>query len=329
MDLQARVDLMLKLGTYLLNETPEWHEAQSRAFYHNPWFVPEFSQLAAHSIARQFLSADALTGWIKQYQIQDNVQPRRIGIVMAGNIPLVGFHDFLSVFISGHTQRIKLSSKDEELWKHILSVLHSWHPAFQERVQVAPHLKDCDAYIATGSTNTSRYFETYFARYPHIIRKGKTSVAILHGNESPEELELLAHDVHRYFGRGCRSVTKLYVPEGYDFVPLLNAFKKYQWFADHHRYKNNFDYQLALLMLNGQYYMTNGSILLVENDALVPPVAMLYYSYYAPGNVPEIHPNEQIQCVAGKGHIPFGQTQLPGLCAYADHVDTMQFLLNV
>lgn len=329
MDLQARVDLMLKLGKYLQSETPEWQEAQSRAFYHNPWFVPEFIQLAARSIATHFLSEDALSQWIKHYHLNDSVSPRTVGIVMAGNIPLVGFHDFLSVFISGHYQRIKLSSKDEVLWKHLFSLLDSWHPDFSARVQHAPNLKDCDAYIATGSTNTSRYFETYFAKYPHIIRKGKTSVALLNGDETPADLESLAHDVHQYFGRGCRSVTKLYVPEGYDFIPMLEAFKSFQWFADHNRYKNNFDYQLALLMLNGQYYMTNGSILLVENDAMVPPVGMLYYSFYAPGNAPVLMPDEQIQCVAGSGQIPFGQTQLPDLCAYADGVDTMQFLLGL
>ncbi|MBX2940384.1 MAG: acyl-CoA reductase [Ferruginibacter sp.] len=329
MDLQARVDIMLKLGKYLQDDTPEWLEAQSRAFYHNPWFVPEFTQLAAQSISQQFLSEEALRHWIGHYHINNSISPRMVGIVMAGNIPLVGFHDFIAVFISGHYQRIKLSSKDEVLWKHILSVLDSWHPDFSTRVHIASNLKDCDAYIATGSTNTSRYFETYFAKYPHIIRKGKTSVALLTGKESDADLESLSHDVHRYFGRGCRSVTKLYVPKGYDFVPLLDAFKNYHWFAEHHRYKNNFDYQLALLLLNGQFYMTNGSILLVENDGVVPPVGMLYYSYYSPEATPHLEPNEQIQCVARNGQIPFGQTQLPDLCAYADGVDTMQFLLGL
>ena len=157
---------------------------------------------------------------------------------------------FLCVFISGHKQVCKLSSKDEVLLKHLVDKMTEWNPDVAEHVRFESSLKDCDAYIATGSDNSSRYFDFYFGRYPSVIRKNRTSVGILTGNETEEELSLLADDIMLYFGLGCRNITKLYVPQQYDFVPLLNALRKYSWMFDHHKYRNNYDYQLAVYLMN-------------------------------------------------------------------------------
>jgi hypothetical protein len=196
-----------------------------------------------------------------------------------------------------------------------------------EDISIEQNLKGCDAYIATGSNNSSRYFEYYFAKYPHIIRRNRTSVAILDGNETIEQLQALADDVYTYFGLGCRNVTKLYVPRNYDFLPLLDAFKKYNHLFDHNRYKNNYDYQLAILIINRLYYMTNGSILLREDKSLFSPISELNYEFY--DAVSEIHTfldgNPSVQCIVGKQHIPFGEAQAPKLNDFADGVDVMQF----
>jgi hypothetical protein len=272
-----------------------------------------------------------LTAWARQYKIPDeNAAPKNVGIVMAGNIPLVGFHDFLCAFITGHRQTIKASSKDDVLIKHLVQQLNDWEEGTCQLVAFADMLKGCDAYIATGSNNSARYFEYYFSKYPHIIRRNRTSVAILTGEETPEDLDKLADDVYLYFGLGCRNVTKLYVPAQYDFLPLITAFKKYDHLSDHNKYRNNYDYILAVLILNKQYYMTNQSILLNENKELFSPISQLNFEYYKPGEKPEasLINNPDVQCIVGKNHIPFGQTQQPSLSDYADGIDVMKFLLE-
>jgi hypothetical protein len=250
---------------------------------------------------------------------------------MAGNIPVVGFHDLLCVFISGHKAIIKASSKDDVLIKHAVEKLTEWNDATKDAVSFAETLKKCDAYIATGSNNSSRYFEYYFGKYPCIIRKNRTSVAVITGDETQEDFNLLADDIQLYYGMGCRNVTKLYVPEGYDFIALLDALRKYNHFADFHKYKNNYDYQLALLIMNHKYYMTNDSIILTENDAVFAPVSQVNYAYYNETKTlaHSLQNNSDIQCIAGKNFLQFGQSQSPSLTDYADGVDTMQFLKNL
>lgn len=332
MNLQQRIDLLKRLGEYILSTDNQWMAARERAFRENGWFTPAFIELATHSIAHTFLNPAALNGWATQYAIPAvQVAPKNVGIVMAGNIPLVGFHDFLCVFISGHRQTIKPSSKDEVLIRHLVEQLHAWEPATQSLIGLQPMLKGCDAYIATGSNNSARYFDYYFAKFPHIIRRNRTSVAILDGNETVEQLALLADDVYQYFGLGCRNVTQLYVPEGYDFVPLLETFKKYNELADHHKYKNNYDYQLAILILNKQYYMTNGSIILHENPSLFSPISQLHYTFYKNDQetAASLQHNADVQCLVGRKWLPFGQAQQPGLTDYADGIDTLQFLLSL
>jgi hypothetical protein len=332
MNLQYRIDLFTRLGRYILSGDAEWLKAKDEASRTNNWFIPDFIDLATSAIAEFFLREDSLKDWVTKYKVPVvNYGPKTIGVAMAGNIPLAGFHDFLTVILSGHKIAIKLSSKDETLLKHLISKLTEWEPALKEFIKITTLLRGCDAYIATGSNNTSRYFEYYFGKYPHIIRRNRTSVAILEGNESPGELEKLADDVYLYFGLGCRNVTKLYVPQEYDFVPLLKTFKKYNFLADHHKYKNNYDYNLALLILNKQYYMSNESILLTEDASEFSPISRLNYEYYAAVQAVEnrLSANADLQCIVGNGHIPFGQAQYPALDDFADGVNTMIFLLDL
>jgi len=330
MNLAERISLMIELGKYLQSDNEELKIAKHKAFEKNRWFTPEFINLSLKNIAKEFLQKEKLESWVSSYYLDDNITSKNVGIVMAGNIPLVGFHDFLSVFIAGHKQTIKLSSKDDVLLKHIVDKLFERQPILNESILFSDLLKSCEAYIATGSNNTARYFDYYFGRYPNIIRRNRTSVAILTGNETLKELELLADDVHIYFGLGCRNVTKIYVPAGYDFVPLLDTFKKYKYFSDHTKYRNNYDYNLALLIMNNVYYMTNESVLLVENEEVFSPISQLNYSFYEDLKVVQklFDDDKRIQCTVGD-NIEFGQAQQPSLFNYADGIDTMQFLLSL
>ncbi len=331
MNLQNRIELLQKLKKYIENNEPEWQEVKNSASAYNGWFIADFIDLALKNICTKFLEKEKLEAWANHYHLDDNINGKNIGLVMAGNIPIVGFHDFLCVFISGHNQTIKLSGKDDVLLKHLVQKLYSWDISVQNYIGFAEMLKGCDAYIATGSNNSARYFEQYFAKYPSIIRRNRTAAAILNGKETPEELEKLADDVHLFFGLGCRNVTKIFVPKDYDFVPLLRAFDKYKYFADHHKYKNNYDYQLSIALMNNIYYMTNESTLLIESDEIFSAISQLNYSFYEDvekvKNV--LKENTDIQCIVGIEHIAFGQAQQPGLFDYADGVDTMQFLLTL
>lgn len=331
MNLQERILLLIKLGNYLKSTDGNWLDTQVLAEQKNGWFTREFLEKAAGSIADNYLKEDKLRQWAGYYKLDDNIQEKCVGIVMAGNIPLVGFHDFLCVFITGHKQMIKMSSKDDVLLKHLVKVMAGWNSKVNGKVIFAEMLKNCDAYIATGSNNSSRYFEQYFGKYPNIIRSNRTSVAVLNGSESTEELEKLADDMHLYFGLGCRNVTKIYVPENYDFIPIIKAFDKYQYFSDHHKYKNNYDYQLSILLLNGKYYMTNGSTLLTQNESFFSPISQVHYQFYTSpeGMQQSLQSNRELQCIVGHSNVPFGQAQNPGLFQYADGVDTMAFLLGM
>jgi hypothetical protein len=331
MNLQNRIALIQKLDIYLQQDDAEWQDAKQRAQQQNPWFTQVFIDIAVKNIREIFLQKNSLQQWADHYHLDDNIDPKNVGVVMAGNIPLVGFHDFLCVFISGHKQTIKLSSKDEVLLKFLVEKLYSFDEEVRHIVSFAAMLKGCDAFIATGSNNSARYFDQYFGKYPSIIRRNKTSVAVISGNETAEELDKLSDDIHLYFGLGCRNVTKLFVPKDYDFIPLLHSFNRYKYFGDHDKYRNNYDYQLSIMLLNKIYYMTNGSTLLVEATAAFSPIGVVNFEFYEDKEkVAELLENqEDIQCVVGHGFIPFGEAQSPGLFSYADGVDTMQFLLSL
>jgi hypothetical protein len=330
-NLQERISTLCELGEYLSLDLPEWQQAKDKAYRQNQWFIPEYVQLATQNIIGKFLQKNKLEAWATQYNIpENNTDPATVGLTMAGNIPLVGFHDWLTIFMSGHKQIIKPSSKDEILIRFIVDFLVKKDPRIASLMQFGERLNGCDAFIATGSNNTGRYFEYYFGRYPHIIRKNRTSVAILNGRETPEQLDLLADDILLYFGLGCRNVSKLFVPENYPFEPLLRAMDKYSWMKDHDKFRNNYDYQLSLLILNNHYYMSNEAILLVENNELFSPIACINYEFYqtSPGNLSELFP-EQLQCICGTDFMEIGSAQAPTLTDYADGVDTMAFALSL
>jgi len=331
MNLAERITLMVNLGKYLMQDNEELKAVKQKAFEKNKWFTEEFINYSLKNISTHFLDPEKLTSWIQYYHLDDNIHPQKIGIVMAGNIPLVGFHDFLSVFLTGHHQMIKLSDKDDVLLKHLIEKLKQWNPKVPAVVSISPMLKDCDAYIATGSNNSARYFHHYFGKYPSIIRSNKTSVAVLSGDETLGQLTLLADDVYIYFGLGCRNVSKIYVPDNYNFELLLNAFKKYNYFSDLTKYRNNYDYNLAIFIMNSQFYMINESIILTKNENVFSPVSVLNYSFYQNKKTvfEELEKDENIQCIVGENHIPFGKSQEPQLFDYADGIDTMQFLLSL
>lgn len=332
MNVQKRKDLLVRLGQYITGKEEQWQNVKYRAYAENHWFIPEFIDLSIQNMANSFLKEESLQSLIDRYNIpSDNPNPKKVGIVMAGNIPLVGFHDLICVFLTGHKALVKPSSKDEVLIKHLVKKMEEMDDRVSELITVQEIIKNCDAYIATGSNNTSRYFEYYFQKYPSIIRKNRTSVAILTGKETTEELHKLADDVFQYFGLGCRNVTQIYVPENYDFIPLLNAFRKYDYLSNHHKYKNNYDYNLAVHILNNQYYMSSENVLLVESSSPSSPIGQLHYQFYKDYN--QIHDqlkqNDMIQCIVGTKDIPFGDAQCPGISDYADGVDTMEFLMKL
>jgi hypothetical protein len=328
MNLHTRIKVLNSLGDYLLQEQESYKEAQQRAWAENKWFIPSYISLSGKSIAREMLHTNKLEEVCKLYQIPDQQKhPQTIGLVMAGNIPFVGLQDLICVFLAGHQLKIKLSSKDTILTHHLVKALTEQYPELTQWITIQEMLKDCDAYIATGSDNSARYFEYYFGKYPNIIRKNRTSVAILDGSETKDELENLADDIQLYFGLGCRNVTQIWVPEEYDFVPLLGALRKYDHYKDHDKYKNNFDYQLTIAIMNNRFYMSNDSIVLIENESPFSPISQLHYQYYTdPSEVNKKIDETKIQCIVGKGFIPFGKAQQPSLTDFPDGVDTLDFL---
>jgi hypothetical protein len=335
MNLQERIEILIRAGEILCGKdkdtAEQWSATLETAYRKNNWFTPIFLEKATEQIYNLYLQRESLKKVAAHYFLDNPASVKTVGIVMAGNIPLVGFHDFLCVFLSGHRQRCKLSSKDDVLFSTLIRLLGSKFPELKEYVSITERLNDCDAYIATGSDNSARYFEYYFGRYPSIIRKNRTSVAVLTGEETEEELTLLADDLLMYFGLGCRNVTQIHVPKGYDFKPLLESMKKYSWCFDHNKYRNNYDYQLAIYIMNSMPYMTNDCVVLVENESPFSPVGSLHYSYYDDLNerIENLKKNQSIQAIVGSGGIAFGKAQSPALMDYADGVDTMAFLLTL
>ncbi len=305
----------------------------------NGWFTPHYVKHALKSLGES-LQRKKLEKWVSMYSTELDTfsTPKRVAVIMAGNVPAVGFHDFLSVLISGHRILAKLSSDDDKLLPAIADVLTAIEPAFEEQITFTTELlKDFDAVIATGSNNSSRYFEYYFGKYPHIIRKNRNGVALLTGMESQEELNGLADDVFLYYGMGCRNVARLFVPLDYDFNPLLEVLSTRKEVIDNSKYFNNYEYNKAIFLVNSVNHFDAGNILLTENSQYASPVSVLHYSYY---QTPEILKNEimvnshQIQCVVTHLDFPlnkidFGHTQSPELWDYADGVDTLEFLLSI
>lgn len=302
---------------------------------HNRWFTEEQVYFAAQSWA-DALTSQNLDKWLNEYDLE-NIQPKTVGLILAGNIPLVGFHDFLSVLISGHKALVKTSSNDQQLLPFLARYIVAVEPRFKDYISFTEgKLEGFDAVIATGSNNTARYFEYYFKDKPAIIRKNRNSAAVLTGNESKEELIRLGEDIFRYFGLGCRNVSKLFVPEGYDFTPFWEAVYEYRDIIQYEKYANNYDYNKAVFLMSNFKLLDNGFLTIKEDNSYSSPISSLFYEYYT--NTDNLKTKledekEQIQCIvgniSGENTVAFGQTQKPQLWDYADNVDTIAFLSKI
>lgn len=299
--------------------------------HYNAWFSQEFVKMALEDWS-QALRKDQLEEWMQPYDLQVRKEPKRIGLVMAGNLPLVGFHDYLSVLISGHQLMAKLSSEDAHLLPILNKILALKEPELANNAEfTTAQLTKFDAVIATGSNNTARYFEYYFGKYPHIIRKNRNGVAVLNGHESKEELKELAKDIMTYFGLGCRNVSKLYIPPAYEFRDLFEALEDFSHFQRHSKYYNNYEYNKAIFLVNKEMHRDNGFLLLREDSALSSAISVLHYESYQTKEALNKELDlrkEEIQCIVGdvEGSFSFGEAQHPALNDYADGVDTIAFL---
>jgi hypothetical protein len=354
MSLQERMNAFIELGAFLkqfvddreadtghfLNQRhyDAFKEVLIRAETLNPWFTQANLRHAMHAICH-LLSKQNISTWLSKYpDIETERSPCNVAVIMAGNIPLVGFHDMLCVLLSGHCFIGKLSSKDEVLPEYIGKLLIAIQPEFKNMISFEKgQLRDFDAVIATGSNNSARYFDYYFKNYPNIIRKNRNSVAVLTGQETTSQLDRLAQDVLLYFGLGCRNVSKIYVPDEYDFTVLFETFEKYNDLSLHNKYMNNYQYHKAIFLLNMTPHKDNGFLIVKEDESIASPVGSLFYQYYNSKEQLEKHlqDNEQaIQCIVTDDPgftdaVSFGQSQWPQPWDYADNIDTIQFLKNL
>ncbi len=348
MNTQKRIDALVLLGKALrekLNPENELFQTLcSHAYLKNNWFTKENIFLAAGAWA-DLLSEKNISAWVKPYlqKLNEKKFSSKVGVINAGNIPFVGLHDFISVLLTNNFYSGKNSSEDNLLLPFVASMLAEIEPEFKNRIQFLDRLTDFDAVIATGSNNSSRYFESYFGKYPHIIRKNRNAVAVLSGLESNEELQDLGNDIFQYFGLGCRNVSKLYVPQDYDFKNFFEAIYKFNQVMQHNKYMNNFDYVNAVLLMKQVPFLQNGFLIVREEQAIASPIAVLHYEKYKSKN--ELHDTldaneEKIQCVVSNSGmdlksslrdrvVNFGNAQCPTLFDYADGVDTLEFLLQV
>jgi hypothetical protein len=336
MTLEERIAAFSNLGNRLQDlEEEEKNRIFNHAKQENAWFTKDNCERALNNICL-FLQPSVLSNWLKNYPLKNSTE-KSVGIAMAGNIPLVGFHDLLCVLLSGHKLKAKLSSQDTVLMNFVIDELKKIEPRFVGAIGIEERLKQLDALIATGSDNTARYFEYYFRNVPHLIRKNRSSCAVIMGEESDEELTVLGHDVFDYFGLGCRNVSKVFLPDGFDIKRIMRAWEVYNMLAQHHKYANNYTYQRAILLVNMLPFFDNGSIILSQNTSLVSPIAVVYYEFYQ--HLDDLREKlsrhtEKIQCIVSangwynKG-VAFGQSQKPRIDDYADAVDTMSFLSKI
>ena len=349
MTVEKRIEAFVKLGEFLSQFQPEgikrndavamnemffdpFNLQVNRASQFNGWFTKE-NVLIAFSKWANILTYNNLNKWVSSYDLS-NIQKKKVGVIMAGNIPLVGFHDFLVVLIAGHELIAKQSSSDSYFLPLIAKYLEYVAPEFKGHISFTEErLTDFDAVIATGSNNTARYFDYYFGKYPSIIRRNRNSVAILTGDESQEDLNHLGEDIFRYFGLGCRSVSKIFVPKGYDFDQLFPPVYQYKDVLNYDKYINNYDYNKAVYLMSQFQLLENGFLMLKEDKSYASPIATLFFEYYDDQLALEhklTDDKESIQCLVGKSDrlnmVPFGETQNPQLWDYAEDVDTLYFL---
>ncbi len=352
MDLETKKNVFVTLGRFLNqfaedNSTIDASVPQNDMFFdnfvqlihlsqsHNGWYTPEQVYFSIQSWAKALTSAN-LNQWTSSYDFT-TTEPKTIALILAGNIPLVGFHDFISVLLSGHHVLVKTSSDDQHLLPFLAKYLIAIEPDLANKITfVEGKLENFDAVIATGSNNTARYFEYYFKDKPSIIRKNRNSVAVLNGEETKEQLIALGEDIFRYFGLGCRNVSKLFVPKGYSFDAFFEAIFEYQDVIHYEKYANNYDYNKAVFLMSNYQLLDNGFLTLKEDSSHASPISSVFYEYY--DSLAEIEKRfeteaDTIQCIVSnnlvKNSIPFGQTQRPQLWDYADHVDTISFSLTI
>jgi hypothetical protein len=333
MDVNKTIRDFVQLRNFLSeDESGSLQQNLKQAEVENPWFTPHSLKSAVEGLVHM-LHPDKLKQWIGAYE-PFNESPKNIGLILAGNIPMVGFHDLLAVLLAGKNAWIKPSSQDMVMMKLIVDLLREINSIYEFRIKIIDKVKGIDAVIATGSNNTSRYFEYYFKDVPHVIRKNRNSVAFLTGKETDQELRSLAEDVFLYFGMGCRNVSKLLVPSGYDFEPLKKAFLRFSDVMDFHKYANNYHYHKTVYLMNAIPFIDLENVLLQENEAISSPLSVCYFSYY--NSVDEakeaLRINEAaIQVVVANASsipeaIPFGKAQRPEPWDYADNFDTIRFL---
>jgi hypothetical protein len=352
MTLQERKSGFIALGHFLSqfsenNTTPKMEVLHYNSFYdafisliqlsqsHNGWYTPQQVYHAIQSWSNA-LTKNNLDSWISNYSL-DNTASKTVGLILAGNIPLVGFHDFISVLITGHKVLVKTSSNDQHLLPFLANYLISVEPKFKDFITFSEgKLENYDAIIATGSNNTARYFEYYFKNKPSIIRKNRNSVAILNSKETVEDLQQLGEDIFRYFGLGCRNVSKLFVPKGYDFKTFFESIFMYKDIIDYEKYANNYDYNKAVFLMSQFKLLDNGFLTLKEDSSYSSPISSIFYEFYDDLETLKKRLQDeknQIQCVVSnkltKDSIYFGQTQHPDLWDYADNVDTIEFLTKL
>ncbi len=352
MNLERRIKAFTKLGDFITEIANSYEEnGNQKSVYNefvngfrnqiklakenNPWFTEANILYCLNSWSKQLTEKD-LRDWVSSYNITD-VNQKTVAIVMAGNIPLVGLHDFISVLLSGHKVLVKQSSNDKNLLPYLAQYLKNVEPGYKESIEFTENkLGDFDAVIATGSNNTARYFEYYFRNKPSIIRKNRNSIAILSGKENEQQLKALSEDIFRYYGLGCRNVSKIYIPKDYNFDAFFNGIYHWKDLVNEHKYANNYDYNKAVYLMSEFDILDNGFFMIKEDESLGSPIATLFYEYYS--DVDDMHNKikanrDNIQCIVSDGmmdnEIKFGETQNPSLADYADNVDTIEFLSNL
>ncbi|MBK0382454.1 acyl-CoA reductase [Pedobacter sp. SD-b] len=331
---ENRVEAFTRLGDFLLNPNDDFKNTIESAKHKNAWFSQEQVLSAINANGQMLNKADLLKFTANIPGL--NHHPKNVGLILAGNIPLVGFHDILTVLLTGNIAVIKLSSQDDLLIPYILSKLVETEPNFKNKIQFVEKLESFDAVIATGSNNSSRYFDHYFSKVPNIIRKNRNSVALLTGKETTEDLKRLGADIFNYYGLGCRNVSKLFVPEGYVFKHFFESIEEFSPIINHHKYNNNYDYNKSIFLINKNQHFDNGFLLVAKDDRMVSPLATVYYQEYQTlGQAIEILNNKanEVQVVVSSvnesmvpSKVSFGESQNPKLWDFADGVDTISFL---
>ncbi len=336
MTLQERVDALVALGESIDHATNQ--DLYLKAKYENPWFVIRNIEQSIDAIKTQYLNREKLEEWIGRYNITETTSTKRVGLILAGNIPLVGFHDIISVFLCGHTAILKLSDKDKLLPTYIVHKLIGMYPELADAFEIVELLVDYDAVIATGSDSSSRVFEKYFGAVPHIIRRNRNGVGVISLTDNVDTLKNFRYDLFDYFGLGCRNVSKIYLEKGVSTDLIFESIADEKEIINHNKYKNNYDYSSALYLMNLEKFLTNDIVILREHEDIGSRIGCLHYEYYDSKEVLAQKLNDQrdkIQCVvssepiAGFTHFNFGHAQKPSLSDYADGVDTISFLKSL